>query len=59
MIQIKDVAYVRLKTQNLDTVSDFATRILGLQPVAARNNELNYRSDIRAHTLNYTLGDSE
>ncbi len=57
MIELKDVAYVRLGTPDLESAEAFATRGLGLQVSERGGKALYLRSDERAHTLCYFDGD--
>lgn len=56
-INIIDVAYVRLKTPDLDSASEFATRILGLELIDRAGDLHSFRSDQRMTTLSYERGD--
>ncbi len=51
MIAIEKLRYVRLGVADLAKTADFATRILGLQPVEAPQPTAMFRSDYRDHTL--------
>src|SRR3984957_20699624 len=64
MINLPDIRYARLGTQDLDSSIRFATEIVGLQLVAREANAAYFRSDkaetrgyIRDHTLVYFEGD--
>ncbi|WP_322516826.1 VOC family protein [Rhodopseudomonas palustris] len=57
MIELKDVAYARLGTSNLEEAETFATTCLGLQVAERSSKALYLRSDDRAHTLCYFEGD--
>jgi len=57
MINLRDIAYVRLGTRSLQDAETFATRILGLQIGERTKGGLYLRSDQRAYTLQYTEGD--
>ncbi len=57
MIELKDLAYVRLGASDLEDAHSFATRGLGLQVGERSRNSLHLRSDDRAHTLFYFHGD--
>ena len=57
MIELLDVSYVRLGTKDIQTSTDFATRILGLEVSDAGRNTRHLRSDQRGHTLYYHEGD--
>jgi 2,3-dihydroxy-p-cumate/2,3-dihydroxybenzoate 3,4-dioxygenase len=51
MIAIEKLRYVRLGVGDLHQTADFATRIVGLQPVQAPEGIAMFRSDWRDHTL--------
>lgn len=51
MIAIEKLRYVRLGVEDLSKSADFATRIVGLQPVPAPEGTALFRSDWRDHTL--------
>lgn len=57
MIDLQDIRYVRLGTNDLDMVTDYATKILGLQVGRREKNAVYFRSDNREHTLCYFEGD--
>jgi len=57
MIELLDVSYVRLGTKDVQTSTDFATCILGLEVSEAGRNTRHLRSDQRGHTLYYHEGD--
>jgi 2,3-dihydroxy-p-cumate/2,3-dihydroxybenzoate 3,4-dioxygenase len=57
MIELKDLAYVRLGVSDLEDAHSFATRSLGLQVGERSRSSLHLRSDDRAHTLCYFEGD--
>ena len=57
MIELKDLAYVRLGTSDLEDAESFATKSLGLQIGEQTAKSLYLRSDDRAHTLCYFEGD--
>jgi 2,3-dihydroxy-p-cumate/2,3-dihydroxybenzoate 3,4-dioxygenase len=64
MINLHDIRYVRLGTQDLDSSIKFATNIVGLQVVARegtaayfRSDKAEVRGDARDHTLVYFEGD--
>jgi 2,3-dihydroxy-p-cumate/2,3-dihydroxybenzoate 3,4-dioxygenase len=56
MVELKDVCYVRIGTRDLDTSTDFATKILGLQISGRSRRDTYLRSDSRGHTLYYFEG---
>ncbi len=58
MIQVEQVRYVRLGTPDLDAACDFASRVLGLQPVGRDDDQAWFRSDSRDHTLCYVRGEA-
>ena len=51
MISIEKLRYVRLGVADLRKTADFATRIIGLQPVESADGTAMFRSDYRDHTL--------
>ena len=57
MIELKDLAYVRLGASDLEDAESFATKSLGLQIGEQTAKSLYLRSDDRAHTLCYFEGD--
>jgi len=57
MIELKDLSYVRVGTQQLDAAEMFATKALGLQVGERGPKSVYLRSDDRAHTLCYYEGD--
>lgn len=58
MVAIEKLCYVRLGVGDLDRARDFATRIVGLEPVAAPEGTAMFRSDFRDHTLVFLPGDA-
>ena len=56
MINLQDIRYVRLGTNDLDEATRFATRILGLEFVAREGKSVYLRGDDRDHTLVYVAG---
>ena len=58
MINLREICYVRLGTRDLESATDFATKILGLQRAGGtQEKERYFRSDDRSHTLYYFNGD--
>jgi 2,3-dihydroxy-p-cumate/2,3-dihydroxybenzoate 3,4-dioxygenase len=57
MIDLHTIAYVRLGASDLNESFAFATKILGLEPVARGHGTAELRSDDRASTLCYVEGD--
>lgn len=57
MIELRDIHYTRLGTQDMDAAEAFATTTLGLQKVARTADRLYLRSDHRHHSLAYVRGD--
>ena len=53
MITLKDIRYVRLGTNDMDSAVQFATRILGLELDVQDRQAAYLRSDQRDHTLVY------
>ena len=58
MIEIRDLSYVRLGTENLELAVSFATEKLGLQLVRQEDGRAYVRGDERDHDICY-LGDSD
>lgn len=54
MIDLFDVSYVRLGTNNIDESIRYATEVLGLQVARRTKKSVYLRSDARDHTLVYT-----
>ncbi len=59
MIELREIAYVRLGTPDLEVAETFATRCLGLEVADRGRKSLHLRSDERAHTLYYAEGNPE
>jgi 2,3-dihydroxy-p-cumate/2,3-dihydroxybenzoate 3,4-dioxygenase len=59
MIELKDLAYVRLGASDLEDAQSFAIRSLGLQVGEQTKKSLYLRSDDRAHTLCYFEGNPQ
>jgi 2,3-dihydroxy-p-cumate/2,3-dihydroxybenzoate 3,4-dioxygenase len=57
VIDLKDVAYVRLGTRDLDSATRYATEVLGLQVARRSAKSVYLRSDDRDHTLVFSEGD--
>jgi catechol 2,3-dioxygenase-like lactoylglutathione lyase family enzyme len=64
MINLHDIRYARLGTQDMDPAIKFATNVVGLQLVARegnaayfRNDKTDVRGDTRDHTVVYFEGD--
>jgi len=58
MINLHDIRYARLGTQDLDGAIRFATSVVGLQLVAREGNTAYFRSDkadVRGDTRDHTL----
>lgn len=51
MIAIEKLRYVRLGVQNVRSSADFATRMMGLQPIELEDEAAKFRSDFRDHSL--------
>jgi 2,3-dihydroxy-p-cumate/2,3-dihydroxybenzoate 3,4-dioxygenase len=59
MIELKDIAYVRAGTQDLEQADQFARHIIGLQRSAGAGKVNLYRSDQREQTLTYVEGSKQ
>lgn len=57
MINLVDLRYVRMGTEDVDAAADFATEIMGLETVARDNGALYLRGDDRDHNVCYFQGD--
>jgi 2,3-dihydroxy-p-cumate/2,3-dihydroxybenzoate 3,4-dioxygenase len=57
VIDLRRIRYVRIGTPDLDEATNFATRILGLQPAGRERGMAYFRSDWRDHTICYVEGD--
>jgi 2,3-dihydroxy-p-cumate/2,3-dihydroxybenzoate 3,4-dioxygenase len=57
MIDLRRIRYVRIGTPDLGEATNFATKILGLQPVGRERGMAYFRSDDRDHTICYVEGD--
>lgn len=57
MVAIDQLRYVRLGTRKLDSASEFAERILGLQLIERSDEAAYFRSDFRDHTLVFFAGE--
>ena len=53
MINLHDIRYVRIGTQDIDHAVEFATRVLGLELATRETHAAYLRSDDRDHTLVY------
>lgn len=56
MIEIYNLSYVRLQTENLESAVQFATEKLGLQLVRREDNKAYVRGDDRDHDICYIEG---
>jgi 2,3-dihydroxy-p-cumate/2,3-dihydroxybenzoate 3,4-dioxygenase len=57
MVELQQLRYVRLVTDDLGSAADFAQRVMGLEPID-RNPELaTFRSDFRDYTLAFASGE--
>jgi 2,3-dihydroxy-p-cumate/2,3-dihydroxybenzoate 3,4-dioxygenase len=57
MINLVDIRYVRLGTENLDDAVSYATETLGLELVGRENGRAYVRGDDRDHNICYFQGD--
>ena len=57
VLNLHEIRYVRLGTENLDSAEEYATKILGMESVRREGKSLYLRSDSRDHTLCYFEGD--
>ncbi len=56
MIELENIQYVRLGTQDLEAAEHFATRVLGLEVAARERKAIYLKSDQRDHSLCYFEG---
>jgi len=59
MIELSDVVYCRVGTQDLESAEAFATTILGLEVAERTKGAVHFKSDSRDHTLCYFEGNPE
>jgi 2,3-dihydroxy-p-cumate/2,3-dihydroxybenzoate 3,4-dioxygenase len=57
MIDLRRIRYVRIGTPDLGEATNFATKILGLEPAGRERGIAYFRSDERDHTIAYVEGD--
>ena len=57
MVELEQLRYVRLPASDLGPASDFAQRILGLEPIDRKQERATFRSDYRDYTLAFDAGD--
>jgi 2,3-dihydroxy-p-cumate/2,3-dihydroxybenzoate 3,4-dioxygenase len=57
MVELEQLRYVRLVADNLGGAADFATRVLGLEPIDRNQEVATFRSDFRDYTLAFAIGD--
>ena len=57
MVELEQLRYVRLVADNLGGAADFATRVLGLEPIDHNPEVATFRSDFRDYTLAFATGD--
>jgi 2,3-dihydroxy-p-cumate/2,3-dihydroxybenzoate 3,4-dioxygenase len=57
MIDLRSIRYVRIGTPDLGEATNFATKILGLEPAGRERGMAYFRSDVRDHTICYVEGD--
>lgn len=57
MINLHELAYVRIGTQELDTQIDFAQRIVGLELIERTDTSASFRADDRHHVVQFELGE--
>lgn len=59
MIELRDIYYIRLGTQDLDGAQKFATEIIGLQVVERTASRLYLKSGVGHHSVCYFKGEPE
>jgi 2,3-dihydroxy-p-cumate/2,3-dihydroxybenzoate 3,4-dioxygenase len=57
MVVLEQLRYARLIASDLDQVTDFAQRVLGLEPIDRTEELATFRSDFRDYTLAFATGD--
>ncbi len=57
MIDLRRIRYVRIGTPDLGEATNFATKVLGLEPAGRERGMAYFRSDERDHTICYVEGD--
>ncbi|HEY5339668.1 MAG TPA: VOC family protein [Candidatus Aquilonibacter sp.] len=57
MIDLRTIRYVRIGTPDLGEATNFATKVLGLEPAGRERGMAYFRSDERDHTICYVEGD--
>ena len=57
MIDLRRIRYLRIGTPDLGEATNFATKILGLEPAGRERGMAYFRSDDRDHTICYIEGD--
>ena len=55
MVELEQLRYVRLRPDDLAKAADFATRVLGLEPIDRTPETATFRSDYRDYTLAFGL----
>lgn len=58
-INIRELRYVRIATQDVAAASEFASAVLGLQPAGAEEGRAFFRSDFRAYSLCFSSIDGD
>ena len=54
MVELEQLRFVRLKPADIAQAADFATRVLGLEPIDRTPDTATFRSDYRDYTLAFT-----
>lgn len=57
MVELQQLRYVRLITDDLGSAADFSRRVMGLEPIDRNGEIATYRSDFRDHTLAFATGE--
>jgi 2,3-dihydroxy-p-cumate/2,3-dihydroxybenzoate 3,4-dioxygenase len=53
MVELEQLRYVRLRSEDVAQAADFASRVLGLQPIDRTPSLATFRSDDRDYTLSF------
>jgi 2,3-dihydroxy-p-cumate/2,3-dihydroxybenzoate 3,4-dioxygenase len=54
MVELEQLRYVRIGVDDIGHAANFATRVLGLEPIDRSQQIATFRSDFRDHTLAFT-----
>ena len=57
MVELQQLRYVRLITDDLGSAADFSQRVMGLEPIDRNAEIATFRSDFRDYTLAFATGE--